>query len=349
EWATIPVIICSSIRSEEVRSRAKQLGVYDFLNKPVNRYILSWNLGLLFSVPESELAAASDVTAVEADYRARFDRRKIAQISALAPLPELAQKIMELTHEPSYSPKDLAELVKQDQSLTAKILKIVNSAYYGFPRKIGNIDRAIVILGFNEVSNITIAACLMQVFPDDGEEKQLFDRRMFWTHTLGTAYIARALSGSVKDVSRRDAFVMGLLHDLGKVVLDQHFNEVFKYLLAAAAERNEPLHKVSHEILKIDHAEIGGIIAESWKLPPKLVRAITYHHSPGLARLDDHSVHIAHLANCFCHIKDIGASGNPVPDKPYDGSFIALKQQHKNLDDIWESLKIDIDSIKLLI
>ncbi len=347
-WCDIPVIICTSTRSEDIRYKANQLGVYDFLIKPVNKYILSWSLGLLFSIPESQLTVDSDVTAEEADYQTKLDRQKISHISALAPLPELAQKIMEITHEPTYSPKKLAELIKQDQSLTARILKIVNSAYYGFHRKIGNIDRAIVILGFNEITNITIAACLMQVFPNGGESR-LFSREKFWLHTLGTAYIARALSSFTKSVSGRDAFTMGLLHDIGKVVLDQYFNDVFNHLLESAEERDESLHKVSYELLGIDHAEIGGIIAESWKLPPRLVRGIELHHNPSLARVDDYGVHIIHLANYFCHSKKIGASGNPVPDKQFDGSLISLRQHLKSPEEIWDSLNIDADSIRLII
>ncbi len=347
-WHDIPVIICTSTRSEDIRHKANQLGVYDFLIKPVNKYILSWNIGLLFSTPELQSTVDLDATAEEADYRKRLDRQKISRISALAPLPELAQKIMELTHEPTYSPKKLAELIKQDQSLTAKILKIVNSAYYGFHRKIGNIDRAIVILGFNEITNITIAACLMQVFPN-GSESRLFNREKFWLHTLGAAYIARALSSFAKGVNRRDAFTMGLLHDIGKVVMDQYFNDVFNHLLESAKERDEPLHKLSHELLGVDHAQIGGIIAESWKLPPRLVRAIELHHNPSLARVDDYGVHIIHLANYFCHSKKIGASGNPVPDKHFDGSLIALRQHRKSLEEIWDSLNINADSIRLII
>ena len=348
EWSEIPVIIHTNDPSEEIHSKAKQNGAYDVISKPANKYILSWNLGLLFSIPESEMLASTKSPLREETYRERLDQLKVGRIKSLAPLPKLAQRIMEISHDPNSTPKDLADIIQRDQVLTAKILKIVNSAYYGFPRKIGHIDRAIIVLGFNEVNNITLAACLMQVYPIGGESPY-FDREAFWLHSLSTAFIARSLSSQIPALNPREAFVVGLLHDIGMVVLDQQFREIFNHVLALAKEKNQPLYEISREVLNTDHAEIGGIIADSWNLPSNLVNAIQYHHKPMLARKDQYEVHLAHIANYMSHKYGVGSSGNPVLDVPFIGSLKVLKLQDKNLDDVWATLKINNDLIKALV
>jgi len=271
-------------------------------------------------------------------------RSLLSTIKILAPLPSLVKSIMEISSDPHSSAQHLADEVKKDQSLTAKILKIVNSAYYGFHREIGNVDHAIVVLGFDEVMNITQAACIIQAY-QDGKDN-LFDREKFWIHAIGTAYIAVALSRHIPEVISKDAFVVGLLHDFGKVILHQHFRDIFIKAVTEASIQKRPLHEVTFEMADIEHAEIGGLVAESWNFPAALADAIRYHHTPDLAGRHQYEVHIAHLANVFCHRARIGESGNPVPDKPDPGSLKALGFEGKELDKVWESLKIDAPNIR---
>jgi len=348
EWEHIPVIVCTATHSQDVKLRAKQLGAYEFMMKPINKHLLRWHLDLLFADIPAPAYKVSDVSDDDQERQTDFDSTMISRIQALAPLPELAANIMEISSDPNSMPKDLADVIKADQVLTAKILKNVNSAYYGFHRKIGNIDRAIVILGYNEIVNITQAVCLIEVYKCDFESP-IFSREKFWIHSICAGYVARALCSLKKGINPKDAFVMGLLHDFGKVVMHQHFQDLFHHLLQTALDKNEPLHRVSKELIDIDHAEIGAIITEAWKLPPKLVTAIKHHHEPSLVRRDQNEVHLAHLANYFCHFKKVGISGNPVPDKPYSGSLKALGLDKKDLNDVWDFLGIDVDSLQSLV
>ena len=353
----IPIIICTTTRTQELKLRAKRLGAYDFLAKPINNYSLKWNLDLLFaelSAPEisrKKTVRREHEIIVEdpaEEEEGEISRAKIKLIQDLAPMPEIAHRVLVISRDPNAGSRDLAEVIKQDLTLTAQVLRIVNSAFYGFQRKIGNIDRAIVILGFDEVVNITQAACLIQANLQWGDNPN-FSRRKFWIHSLGAAYIARALCEDFPKLDCKDAFVMGLIHDFGKVVLDQYFREIFDHLIDVARLRMAPIYRIEKEIINIDHAEIGGIIAEAWRLPNKLVRAIKMHHRPALAAETEYEVHLAHLANCFCHIKKIGASGNFTPEEPHIRSLKAFGLENKDLEDVWKSLKIDVDSIKLLV
>ncbi len=274
-------------------------------------------------------------------------RSEIIQISKLAPLPKIVHQIFKVTSDPTSSARDLSLLIIKDQSLTAKILKIINSAYYGFNRKIGNVNHAIVILGFDEIKSITMALCLMKYYPI--EQSRLFNRELFWKHSIGTAHIARALSSLKMELNCEDAYVVGLLHDFGKVILDQFFPDIFRNALETAKERKQPLHHVLQESIGINHAEIGGLIAEHWQLPVPLVNAIRLHHSPEEAADDEYFVHLVQLANYFCHKNMIGASGNPKPDEPYEGSLKALGIENQDLDQVWDFLNIGAQKINLFL
>ena len=266
-------------------------------------------------------------------------RRKINQISTLAPLPLVIQAVMEISEDPSSSAASLGKVIKKDQTLTAKILKIVNSAYFGFYRRISNIDQAIVILGFDEIKNITIATSLMTAF--NVNFNYVLNREGFWMHSLGAAFIARSLCSTRLELNAEDAFVVGLTHDIGKLVLLQNFNQAYSLVIFNSAEHIVSLPKVEKEMINIDHAEIGGALTENWKLPRHLVRAIELHHAPEKAEQDESYVHIAHLANYFCHKYEIGKSSNPVPDEVSPHSLKALGLRKDQLEEIWGKIKID--------
>ncbi len=315
--AKIPLVLFHPAKFDPVVLPRTKSEVIHLVKKPVDEDEL-YDLSIgLFPQHEKEQDIESLVR------RAKI-KEKLKYINKLVPLPSIVNKIMDIANNPRSSARDLAGEVRKDLSLTSKILRIVNSAYYGFHREIGNVDHAIVVLGFDEVTNIAQAACLLQFFT--GDNKSLFNRSEFWVHALGAAYIARALSRFTPEVIPKDAFVIGLLHDFGKVVANQHFDKIFYRIVIEAEKRKQPLHRVCFEITGTDHAEIGANVADNWNLPVQLVKSIRYHHSPELADSYDKGVHLAHLSNVFCHCYKIGLSGNVVPDKPSAGSLRALRQ-----------------------
>ncbi|MCF7811096.1 HDOD domain-containing protein [bacterium] len=274
-------------------------------------------------------------------------KNKLLNIEQLAPLPTLMKKILDLTEDPDVSVKEIAEEIKKDQALTAKILKIVNSAYYGFYREIGNVDHAIVVLGIDEVVNISHAVCLMQYQLED--VGSYFSIRKFWIHTIGTAYIARALSKYVPGMLTKDAFVIGLLHDFGKAVLNQHFHSLFSTVVSISMSSGRHICEVCREEAGFDHAEVGALVAEHWNMPIQLVEAVKLHHTPEKSNSGSNSVHIAHLANVLCHRYRIGASGNPVIDEPSKVSLKALGIEDQDINELWKSLDIDPERIEALV
>jgi putative nucleotidyltransferase with HDIG domain len=340
-------VLIISNQDRDAIDQALSAGVNEILLRPVERERLSQTLDML-------IKDTVDSTSEKIELKMRFHRVKredirplVKRIQNLAPLPTLAHSILTIGNDPSSSAADLRNEIEKDQSLTARILKTVNSAYYGFHRKIGNVDRAIVILGFDEIINLTLAACIIEDYqsPDSN-----FDRQKFWIHSLGSAYIARELAQKLTSCDAKDAFVLGLLHDFGKVILDQRFKSLFEQILMVAREADTPLHEVEFEVANIDHAEIGGLVAESWRLPVPLVKAIQYHHNPDLSKgVHPQEIAIAHLANYYAHLHAIGNSGNPKPGKPHPSALLALGITESGLNEVWNSLNLKIDALRKLL
>lgn len=337
-WLKIPVIVYASRQYLSQAQRALELGAYKVFPFPLEEE--SVKNSLMRFLPKKTISTESVIPEDEV----KNLRQRINRIQQTAALPTLVPKILKVSNDPLSSAKNLGQVIKLDQSLTAKILKIVNSAFYGLYRKVGNVDHAIVILGFDEIRNISTAACLIKAH--EGIPCQFFQPNEFWTHSLCTAYVARALSTKRPDLNTEDAFVIGLLHDYGKVILFQFFNTLFREVLALAVSKTKPLHQVASEYLGINHAEIGGIIAENWKLPAHLVKAVQFHHTPAAAHRHEYNIHLAHLANALSHKFGIGASGNPVPDEPYPESLKIFGFEGMSVGEVWDSLEIDLDAIK---
>ncbi|NQT35666.1 response regulator [bacterium] len=336
----IPVIVCTVVRSNKLMMSAKNLGVSGVLLKPVNEKRLAKYIDNLFP-----LTKTGDHENIISD-AAEIIKEQIKQIDKLSPLPTLAKEIINITNDPNSTARDLADVIRRDQTIVARLLKIVNSAYFNFYRKISDVSRAIVILGLEEVRNISLAACLMSNYPSRNSPH--FNRDDYWKHAFGVAYISKELSKLCRDIPPEDAFTMGLLHDFGKVVFDQHFGEIFDVILKIAHRKERPLHLVSKELIKIDHPTLGGLITESWKLPNALILAIRYHHEP-YESFTDNQISLVHLANYFCHKYKIGSSGNPVPDEVYPASLPALGLDGKDLDEVWALTKLNPASLSVII
>ena len=203
----------------------------------------------------------------------------LSKVNDIPTLPDVVLKITRMIADPATTASDINEVLSHDPALTAKILKLVNSPYYGFARRITNITNAVVILGYNQVRNLALSAFVFDILKVKNNLRS-FDMTALWRHSIGSAFIASALSKKLKIKAEEDAFICGLLHDLGKGIMAQHavgdlekvmMRVITKDILFIAAER---------ESLQYTHAEIGASIMEKWNLSESLVSAIRFHHDP---------------------------------------------------------------------
>ena len=208
----------------------------------------------------------------------------VKKISHIATLPEVTLKIIELVEDPSSTAQDLHAVIANDPALCSRILKVVNSAFYGLPRQIGSINRAIVLLGLNAVKNIAIAASLAKLFRG-GEVCPKFSARDLWVHSIATAATAKLIADELRMGLPDEAFLAGLIHDIGILVeLQADRNkliEVFERMTfddEGLPQQN--MLDVEEEVFGAHHGEFGRCLCETWKFPKSFVHVAGSHHNP---------------------------------------------------------------------
>jgi HD-like signal output (HDOD) protein len=235
-------------------------------------------------------------------------KKKLMAIKEISTLPQVMIRIMEIITDENSSASDLADEIANDTSLTAKILKMVNSAYYGFYREIVKVSDAVVVLGFNEIRRLSLAISVLDMF---GPGNRAEHRLRFWNHSFGCAAMSDIVAKE-RGIFDRGAFTAGLLHDIGKAVLDQHFPSMFSAVQACMRERLLKAHEAENLLFDFDHADVGYWLSERWNLPVSLSEAIHCHHRPESAEQTPELATLVHLAdglvNEFMELKAAGLS-----------------------------------------
>jgi HD-like signal output (HDOD) protein len=205
---------------------------------------------------------------------------QILSCPALPSLPAVAVRVVELTQRPDASLDDLAATIQNDQALAAKVLKTVNSSFYGLRMRCSTINQALVMLGMSTVKSLALGFSLVSSVPNDtGDE---FDLTAYWRRGLYTAVAARCIADAAGKVYADEAFLGGLLQDIGMMAMHQALGERYDKL-AAAAGPHRRLAKAELAELDVQHADIGAMLTERWKFPPELVLPVKYHERPTAA------------------------------------------------------------------
>ncbi|MBL7033772.1 MAG: HDOD domain-containing protein [Candidatus Delongbacteria bacterium] len=253
-------------------------------------------------------------------------RDRIQGIRDLPTLPTVAVEIIGLVQRESSSVMDVAQVMYRDPVLTAKVLKLANSAFYGLRRQVETLNQAMVVLGFSEILNLVQSVAVIQAFNDEQFEPS-FDLAAFWDHSVGTGEISRALAGEIGLRFDGTDFTAGLIHDIGKIILELYFHQDFERVLKASRTGKTPLYQSERKLWSVDHTEIGSWLAEKWMLPVRLVDVIRHHHNPLNSSTDPALVAVIHLANTFAKTAEIGFSGDRVIfDLKRDPAWAVLKE-----------------------
>lgn len=236
---------------------------------------------------------------------ARDVKGLVQKITDLPALPTMLATLNRLMADPRTSADTLGKALSTDPALVSKVLKLVNSAFYGFPGRIGTISQAVIILGFSSIRNLVLTTSIMQMFGTKGQ-KQGFDVEAFWRHSLQTAALARQLALEKGQAYIEEAFIGGLLHDMGRMVLSQKLPDEFEKIMNAAAKTGVRLRQAEQVILGTTHSEVGSWLAQKWNLPAPLIDVIQFHHAPQSApsreapngkESADHLVELVHVSD----------------------------------------------------
>ena len=283
-------------------------------------------------------------TAVATDRQAVVDKA-ISKIGDIATLPEVTVKIIDTVEDPKSTARDLHEIIKNDPALSAKILKVVNSAFYGLPGQIANMDRAIVLLGLSAVKNIAIAASISHVFKVDKPHPH-FSAKDLWRHAVAVAVASRKLAdASGSKGGMEELFLAGLIHDLGILVERQAFGDRFLPVVETCAKSPRDLREVEVEKLGADHQDFGMGLGSRWKFPKHLLSAMGYHHNPEpLTETESRFVSYIQLADVLCCQENIGFSLSCAGQELPPGLLNACKLSQEQVDEIRETLPEDTAS-----
>lgn len=208
----------------------------------------------------------------------RYIERSVQDLPAL---PSAITKVLELTERPEATATDLDRLISADPALATKVLRVVNSAYYGLSTQVSTTAHAILILGFQQVRNLVLSMAAMSLVKTR-TPTMIQTQYAFWRHAFGSAIAAKMLAERKGcNVDTRDtAYTGGLLHDLGELFLLANFPDLLREVLRKAAASGTTLREAELQILGIDHAEIGGMLTEVWRFPKELTQMVAHHHGP---------------------------------------------------------------------
>ena len=270
-------------------------------------------------------------------------QEKFKHLTNLPTLPAVASRSMRLIDDPSTSSSDIAAIIGQDPALSSKLLRLANSAFYGMPGKITTINQAVVVLGFKVITTIVLSVTVFDMFPESTRSKHLFDRKAFWLHSLGCGLIAKHLAQPAL-LDPEEAFCAGLLHDIGKVVLEQYLHEEFHAALRTAHAKKIPLFAAENEVLGFTHANAAEWLMSGWQLPPEIELPITRHHDPTASAQRFPGIALCHAADWLCY--QIGMAIDPAyaAPEPEQEVLDSIKFTPALIDHLKEAIPAEIEA-----
>lgn len=240
----------------------------------------------------------------------------INRIHNLPTPPMVFTQVNKVINDPKTSAYQIGAIISEDPALSAKVLKLTNSSFYGIPRTITSVKQAIVILGLDVVRSLVLSASVFESFSKQYKiDKNYLDE--FWRHSLSVGFMARIISRTKNFPSfmeAEEAFSAGLLHDIGKLVIFAHMPEEFSEIRNIL--NNDPAkmsYEVEEQILEFDHSLVGAYLAHKWNLPPELANAIRYHHFPGSDEGNSYTTCIIHLSDYLAKKAEVIEDDNSLP------------------------------------
>ena len=226
-------------------------------------------------------------------------------------IPTILTEITVIFDSPDGSAKDAAGVIEKDPAIATRALRLVNSSFYGLKNPVSNINLACSILGLKIIKNLVVQATVLETFAAN-ESHSEFDANWLWDHSFKTAVACRMLaelSPVAEGFNKDDAYTCGLIHDIGKLILIDSQTERFFEALEVSKQINIPLAKAEGEVFGFNHAHVGGLLANRWKLAPNVQAAVMYHHSPATNPEDWARGFLVKAANTYAHMAAEGSGG----------------------------------------
>ena len=231
----------------------------------------------------------------------------IAKVRTVYSLPQTFHRLQEVVQNPDSSMSDIGEVLMADQALSARILQLANSSFYGFPSRIETISHAVTMIGAEQMVALVQGTCVASIFSH--VPRELVNMELFWKHSIACGVTARLIAARRREPNTERFFLLGLLHDIGRLVLFQHLPAESAVALASAGRDQRPLHRTELEVFGFDHAAIGYELLRTWKLPSRLCEPIKMHHNYTAGSIYPVETAILHTANVIVNAMRCGTSG----------------------------------------
>lgn len=232
-------------------------------------------------------------------------RKRMATLRNVPTLPDVFYKIIPFMESPDTGAHDIANIISSDQALSAKILRVVNSAFYGFPGRISNITHALIILGFDVVKGLVLSTAVFDIMKTRG----LHD---LWKHSLGCAAAAGVIARKTNSPNPDEVSTSALLHDIGKVIIRIELPDESSHIDQVVAEKQISRYDAEEEILGFNHTTVGNWLCQEWHLPAKLTEPITHHHNPNLSKSALVPTATVHCADSLIRGIGFGSGGDDL-------------------------------------
>ena len=247
----------------------------------------------------------------------RFVAAINSYIEKMPSLPTSVAKVLEVCNDPNASPADLNRIISIDPVLMGKVMKLINSAYYGLNQEITSLVRAIIMLGINTVKNLALSTAVLTTL-GKALKSQALNMDGFWRHSLCVGVTAKliAIQRKIDKKILEEYFIAGLLHDVGKIPLNNRLSEEYVHVMGLSDRESLPLYIAEGQILTLNHSDVGGIVVKNWKLSQEIHDAVFFHHSPTTYEGEHKDLlYTVAMANYFANISEIGFSGDRYPEK----------------------------------
>jgi HD-like signal output (HDOD) protein len=255
----------------------------------------------------------------------------------LSSLPEIYFKINDVINDPESSFGDVAEIISNDVSLSARLLKIVNSSFYNFPAKVDTISHAISIVGTQQLRDLALATMVLTAF--QGIREDFIDMKSFWQHSVACGVSAWVIAINCREDNPERYYLTGMLHDVGRLIILENHPEKAQEIMERSQSEKKLVFEVERDILGFDHGAVGAELLTSWKLPPTLGDVVRNHHNPVEDSRFPLETSILHLADIFAKSMELGSSGDLLTPPLIPESWERIGMDENSLAMLWGQIE----------
>ena len=269
-------------------------------------------------------------------------------VTKVVSLPAVVTKLGEAIQDPRTSNLDIENIVSEDSALAARVLRIANSAMYSFPSKIDTINKAVAVIGLQQLNDIVLACSVIKAFK--GVSLDIIDMETFWKHSIAVGTTARLLAVQRRESNIERFFTAGLLHDIGRLILFMEMPVKSREAIELSASGNCLLYQAEKDLLGFDHGMLGAMLLKKWELPESLVMSTNYHHKPAVASKNQLEASVIHVSDIIVHTVNFGSSAEKFVPLLNKKALTAIGVGPDVLANVIEQLYIQyVDAVKFIL